>query len=45
VIPVLVEAVKTLKRDNERIEAENAELKARLNALAAAVAELKSERR
>jgi hypothetical protein len=56
VVPVLVEAVKTLKAqkdtevsalkaDNAAIKAENAELKARLDALAAAVAELKAERK
>jgi hypothetical protein len=48
VVPVLVEAIKTLKKDYQAIQAENAELKARmkrLEALEEAVAQLKAERK
>src|SRR5262249_61483092 len=40
VVPVLVEAVKTLKQDNDATKKENAELKARLEALEVAVQRL-----
>src|SRR5205085_6359799 len=56
VVPVLVEAVKTLKKNHDsaqkekdveiaRLKAKNAELEAKLDALATAVAELKAERK
>lgn len=52
VVPVLVEAMKQQQRQIQtkeqrlkKLEAENAELKARLDALAAAVAELKADRK
>jgi hypothetical protein len=52
VVPVLVEAVKTLKQDNDRkdarlhkIEAENAELRTKLDALADAVRQLQADRK
>lgn len=44
-VPVLVEAVKTLKQQNDHKDAEIAELKARFEQLAADVAELKSSRK
>jgi hypothetical protein len=45
IVPVLVEAVKTLKQENDAVKRENAELKSRLDMLAAAVAELKAGRK
>jgi trimeric autotransporter adhesin len=45
VVPVLVEAVKTLKKNNDAVHAENAELKARLTALETAVRELQNQRK
>ena len=51
VVPVLVEAVKTLKQDNDgkqkqidNLKTENAELREKLEALAETVAELKASR-
>jgi hypothetical protein len=45
VVPVLVEAVKTQQKKIDTLETKNAELEAKLNALAASIAELKEQRK